>query len=207
MKVIDISRALTPDVAVWPGDQPFTHTWTARIHGGSTVNLSTVQLSTHAGTHADAPLHYLPEGPAIDEIPLLQFVGPCLIIDTENAESINPDHVALNDRARIPRLLFKTRHSTVADTCWDPNLAPILPETVERMGAQGVVLIGTDAPSVDPADSKTLDAHRALARHGIVNLENLALAGVAPGPYNLVALPLKLPGLDAAPVRAVLLQE
>ena len=207
MKVIDISRALTPDVAVWPGDQPFAHTWTARINGESTVNLSAVHLSTHTGTHADAPLHYLPDGVAIDEIPLLQFVGPCLVIDAEDADAISPEHVALNDQRRIPRLLFKTRHSAVADTRWEPNLVPILPETIERMGAQGVVLIGTDAPSVDPVDSKTLDAHRALARHGIVNLENLALGDVAPGRYRLVALPLKMPGLDAAPVRAVLLQE
>ena len=207
MKVIDISRALTPDVAVWPGDQPFAHTWTARIDAGSTVNLSVVRLSTHAGTHADAPLHYLPDGVAIDEIPLLQFVGPCLVIDVGNTKAIYPEHVAENDQRRIPRLLFKTRHSAVADTRWDPNLVPILPTAIERMGAQGVVLVGTDAPSVDPADSKTLDAHKALARHGIVNLENLALNDVAPGRYQLVALPLKLPGLDAAPVRAVLLQE
>ena len=69
------------------------------------------------------------------------------------------------------------------------------------------MLVGTDAPSVDPADSKTLDAHKALARYNIVNLENLLLKDVTPGSYRLVALPLKLPGLDAAPVRAVLLQE
>ena len=207
MKIIDISRALTPDVAVWPGDQPFAYTWTARIDGGSTVNLSALQLSTHTGTHADAPLHYVPDGAAIDGIPLLQFIGPCLIIDTENSDAITPDHVAVNDKARVPRLLFKTRHSTVADTRWDPDLAPILPETIERMGAQGVVLVGTDAPSVDPSDSKTLDAHRALARHSIVNLENLVLRDVPPGRYQLVALPLKLQGLDGSPVRAVLLQE
>ena len=207
MKVIDISRTLTPDVAVWPGDQPFVSTWTLRIHEGSTVNLSALQLSTHTGTHADAPLHYLAEGTAIDEIPLLQFVGPCLVLNTENIKAIGPEHVAENDNLRIPRLLFKTRHSSVADNKWDPDLVPILPAAIDRMAEQGVVLIGTDAPSVDPADSKTLDAHKALARNGIVNLENLALGGVEPGRYELVALPLKVAGLDGAPVRAVLLRE
>ena len=207
MKVIDISRTLTPEVAVWPGDQPFVPTWTMQIREGSTVNLSAVQLSTHTGTHADAPLHYLAEGAAIDEIPLLQFIGPCLVIPIENTDAIGPEHVAENDHRRIPRLLFKTRHSTVADDQWDPDLVPILPAAIDRMGAQGVVLIGTDAPSVDPADSKTLDAHKALARNGIVNLENLSLDGVEPGQYELVALPLKVAGLDGAPVRAVLIHE
>ncbi len=207
MKVIDISRALRPAVAVWPGDQPFEHTWTARIAHGSTVNLSAIHLSTHTGTHADAPLHFLEEGAAIDQVPLLQFIGPCLVIDTGSATAITPELVAANDQQRVPRLLFKTRHSQVADTRWDPDLVPFLPAAIDRMGRQGVVLVGTDAPSVDPADSKTLDAHKALARYNIVNLENLLLKDVTPGSYRLVALPLKLPGLDAAPVRAVLLQE
>ena len=207
MKVIDISRTLTPEVAVWPGDQPFVPTWTLQISGGSTVNLSALQLSTHTGTHADAPLHYLADGAAIDEIPLLQFVGPCLVISIENTNIIGPEHVAENDHLRVPRLLFKTRHSAVADDQWDPDLVPILPAAIDRMAEQGVVLVGTDAPSVDPADSKTLDAHKALARNGIVNLENLSLGGVEPGRYELVALPLKVAGLDGAPVRAVLLHE
>ncbi len=207
MQIIDISRALTPDVAVWPGDQPFAHSWIARLDGGSTVNLSAVALSTHAGTHADAPLHFLRGGLSIDQIPLLQFVGPCLVTEINEGDAIQPEHVAANDASRIPRVLFKTRHSSVPDTRWDPALLPILPATIERLAGQGVVLVGTDSPSVDPADSKTLDAHKALARHGIVNLENLSLGHVAPGVYRLVALPLKLPGLDAAPVRAVLIQE
>ena len=207
MKVIDISRALTARLAVWPGDQPFAPAWTARIEDGSSVNLSSVQFSSHAGTHADAPLHFLKDGISVDEIPLLQFVGSCLVIDAEATPEINTTQVAFNDDRRVPRLLFKTRHSSIPDTQWDSGLVPILPAAVDRMAEQGVVLIGTDAPSVDPVESKTLDAHKALARHGIVNLENLSLRDVAPGPYYLVALPLKLAGLEAAPVRAVLLNE
>lgn len=206
MKIIDISRSLTPDLAVWPGDEPFCSIWNARIEEGDTVNLSTVRMSVHAGTHADAPLHFKAGGASIDEIPLLQFIGPCLLIDINDHDVILPDHVAFNDDMKMPRLLFKTRHSRVADTRWEAEMAPFLPETIDRMGSQGVVLIGTDAPSVDPVDSQTLDAHHALARLGIVNIENLVLKDVAPGPYRLVALPLKVIGLDAAPVRAVLLE-
>lgn len=204
MRIIDISRGLTPDVAVWPGDQPFEQAWTERIAEGSSVNLSSIHLSVHTGSHADAPLHVEEDGVPIDEIPLLQFIGPTLILNATTTHSLTPEDVAPNDAPQLPRVLFKTRHSNVSSTTWDPALVPILPETVERLARQGVVLVGTDAPSVDPVDSKTLDAHKALARHGIVNLENLDLRNVEPGVYWLIALPLKLPGLDAAPVRAVL---
>ena len=204
VKVIDISRALTPETAVWPGDQRVEIAWTARITDGATVNLSALRFSTHAATHADAPRHYEAGGAPVDQIPLLHFVGPCFLINAPDEPTLHPDLVAFNDALRCPRLLFQTRHSTVGDGVWDPELAPLLPETVERMARQGVVLVGTDAPSVDPADSTSLDAHHALARHGIVNLENLALHGVEPGPYWLTALPLKVQGLDAAPVRAAL---
>lgn len=203
-KVIDISRTLTPATAVWPGDQPVEIAWTARIADGATVNLSAIRFSTHAATHADAPRHYEVDGAPIEELPLLHFVGPCFVINARKERALHPALVTFNDALRCPRLLFRTRHSDVGDGVWDPDLAPILPETVERMARQGVVLVGTDAPSVDAADSTSLDAHHALARHGIVNLENLALDGVEAGPYWLSALPLKVQGLDAAPVRAVL---
>jgi arylformamidase len=87
---------------------------------------------------------------------------------------------------------------------WAPNVTPLLAETVAALDDAGVVLVGTDAPSVDPVDSTALPAHHALCDAGIVNLENLALADVPPGRYELMALPLRILGADAAPVRAVL---
>lgn len=207
MNIIDISRTLAPGTAVWPGDQPFVYTWAARLDEGETVNLSTIQMSSHAGTHLDAPLHYLPQGASVDEIPLLQLAGPCLVIEAKEASCISPDTVAVNDELQIPRLLFKTNHSDLSDTEWSDDVAFFEVATIERMAEQGVILIGTDAPSVDSVDSKSLDAHKALARHGIVNLENLSLMTVEPGMYQLVALPLKVMGLDAAPVRAILIDE
>ena len=205
MRIHDITRSLTPETAVWPGDTPFTQRWTSRIDQESPVNLSAATFSLHAGTHADAPLHFLADGAAIDAVPLSRFIGPVWVVEVaREAEAITPDHVRAVEDVR--RVLFKTRSSDVPDTEWDPHFIPILPETVAYLGGRGAVLVGTDAPSVDPHDSKALPAHKALARHGIVNLENLALGGVAPGPYRLIALPLKLCGLDAAPVRAILVE-
>ena len=205
MKIYDITRALTPETAVWPGDAPFTHRWTSRIDEGGAVNLSAVQLSLHAGTHADAPLHFLDGGDAIDAIPLDRFIGLAVVVAVEaDVDAIRPRHLEALPPGEVRRVLFKTRHSAVPDVRWDPHFPPILPETAHALGRRGVVLVGTDAPSMDPHDSKALPAHRALAEHGIVNLENLALAAVPPGAYRLIALPLKLQGLDAAPLRAVL---
>jgi arylformamidase len=206
MDLYDISRTLSAELAVWPGDQPFQPTWSARIGRDSVVNVGAVRLSTHAGTHADAPLHFEAGGLAIDQVPLLQFIGPAYVHHTTD-DPVRPGDLAAVDLRRYPRLLLRTRHSDVPDAVWDEALVPLLPETIDFLGEQGVVLVGTDAPSVDPADSTTLAAHHALARWNIINLENLVLREVPAGGYFLVALPLKLAGLDAAPVRAVLLPE
>lgn len=202
-KIIDVSRALAEGIAVWPGDAPFALNPTARIAEESTVNLNAVAMSLHTGTHADAPLHVEAEGAPLDALPLSAFIGPAQLLDARGAEAIRPSH--LPDGPLAPRVLFKTDSSDVPDTTWAPDFAPILPATVETLAARGVVLVGTDAPSVDPAESTDLPAHHALVRHGIVNLENLVFRGVAPGRYWLAALPLRLVGVDASPVRAVLL--
>jgi arylformamidase len=100
------------------------------------------------------------------------------------------------------RVLVRTY--TKAPTTWDPDFAAFAPETIAWLASLGVTLVGIDTPSVDPADSKTLDSHQQLLRHDMRVLENLVLDDVAPGDYELIALPLKLTGADAAPVRAIL---
>src|SRR5690606_19027658 len=105
------------------------------------------------------------------------------------------------------RILFKTHQSLRADDEWDSNFPPVDPDLVEALSAEGVLLLGTDAPSVDPYESKTLTSHHALARQGIHILENLRLQGVPEGEYLLVAAPLKLEGMDGAPVRALLIAD
>ncbi len=169
------------------------------------MTLHAVSMSLHTGTHADAPMHVEKDGASIDTLPLSAFLGPAQVIDARGAGAIGSSHVPDGDLA--PRVLFKTDSSDVPDTTWSPDFAPILPETIEALAARGAVLIGTDAPSVDPAGSEALPAHHALVRHGIVNLENLLLRGVAPGRYWLAALPIRFVGVDAAPVRAVLIGE
>lgn len=170
---------------------------------GSSVNLSALSMSLHAGTHADSPLHVSDDGAATDALPLDAYMGTAEVVAVDG-DAVRPADV---DAVTAPRVLFKTVASDVASTTWSDDFPPILPETVAAMAARDVVLTGTDAPSVDPVDSKDLRAHHALFQAGIVNLENLNLHGVSPGRYLLVAFPLHVPGADAAPVRAVLIDD
>ena len=210
MALIDISRSVSPATAVWPGDQEVQWTWTARRNEGeSSVNLGSLRLSTHTGTHVDAPLHVKPQGEATDDLPLDSFVGPARVVDvTANAPSIRPEHVNQHvnqlDGPSPERVLFKTSSGVSPDDEWPDAVVPIHPDTIHALADAGVSLVGTDAPSVDPLDSTDLPAHHALLDTGIVNLEGLVLTDVPPGRYELIALPLKIVGGDAAPVRAVL---
>ncbi len=206
MKIYDISRTISPAIAVWPGDQPFQQIWTMRISQGAAVNVAAITLSTHTGTHADAPYHTDDEGLDVARLPLEPFIGPAVVIEVRDAKRIGIEHVQGIGVARTQRVLFKSDVSGFPDDRWPEAFRPIAPELVEYLGERGVRLVGTDAPSVDPMESRTLDAHKILARYGIVNLENLQLTDVPPGEYELIALPLKLEGLDASPIRAVLLE-
>jgi arylformamidase len=129
------------------------------------------------------------------------FVGPAEVVDVTGVEVVKPSHVS---DLTADRLLLKTDASTLAEEEWPDRITSIAPETVSMLAEEGVVLLGTDAPSVDPLDSTDLPAHHALIDAGILNLEGLRLSDVPPGSYSLLALPLKLEGADAAPIRAVL---
>lgn len=202
MALIDISRTISPATAVWPGDQDVRWTWTARLdRDNSSVNLGSIQLSTHAGTHVDAPYHVAEEGRTTEDLPLSSFIGPVQVVKVGDSPSIRPEHV---EEVNAERVLFKTKASFLPDDEWPDSIVPLGVDTIQRLSADGTVLVGTDAPSVDPLDSTALPAHHGLIEAGIVHLEGLSLKGVPPGHYHLLALPLKIPNGDAAPVRAVL---
>ncbi|RME50214.1 MAG: arylformamidase [Caldilineae bacterium] len=208
--LIDITRPVTPDLQVWPGDTPYSATYVMRLAAGDSCNVSAITMSAHTGSHADAPYHFVEDGPRMAEMPLDAYMGPATVIDLTQAlpegGPILPEHLAGVDLDRIERLLVKSRTSFVPHHEWDRKTVYLAVETAHLLGAHGVRLFGTDAPSVDHQDSLTLDAHKALHRRGVVILENLYLRDVAPGDYELIALPLKLDN-DGSPVRAVLRKE
>lgn len=201
-RIIDISQPVDASIGVWPGDTPFSSEFMWDMGAGATCNVSRIVTSPHNGTHADAPLHFLPGTPGIGEVPLRPYLGPCRVVDGPREGQILPEHLDGIDLAHTPRVLVRTHQS--ANTGFRRDFVSLSIEAARGLADQGAQLIGLDTPSMDPFDSKTMDAHHALLGAGVAILENLALADVEPGIYELIALPLRWPGLDASPVRAVL---
>ena len=202
-KLWDISPAITPQTPPFPGDEPYSQRWTARIGPGCPVNLSAITMSPHVGAHADAPLHYADGERPIGAVDLAPYLGPCRVIHAiDRGPLIRPQHLAHAAEALPPRVLVRT--CIAAPTAWSPEFASFAPETIVWLAGLGVKLVGIDSQSVDPADSKTLDSHQALLRHDLRVLENLVIDAVPAGDYELIALPLKLAEACASPVRAVL---
>jgi arylformamidase len=202
--MIDITRPLGVDTAAWPGDTPFQLEWALHLSRGDTVSVSRITLSPHVGTHADAPAHYAVGGGTTDGFDVGAFLGPVRLIDLRGAEAITA--LALGERAALgsARLLVRILEQVRAEEFVD-EFPPLAPEGAEALVASGLKLYGTDAPSVDPVDSAAMSAHRVLGAAGVPILENLDLTRAEPGDYDLVALPTKLSGAEASPVRAVLL--
>ena len=202
--LIDISQVLNPSLPGWPGEPGFAMSACARITADCPVNTAALSLSTHAGTHADAPLHYDPQGADSAGSALDAYVGRCVVLDVRGCGvRVEPQDVAWDAIGDASRVLFRT-YDRFPHRAWDDASTAIAAETIERLGAIGVVLVGTDAASLDPQHSKTMDAHHAVRRHGMRILEGLVLDDVPPGEYELIALPLRIAGADASPVRAVL---
>lgn len=199
----DITPLVTPALAVWPGDTPLSREVLMDIARGESVTLSTLRATVHLGAHADAPSHYLRDGATIESRDLTHYVGPCQVIDVRARRGAPFGVRDLAGDVTEPRVLFRT--GTFPDpNNWNRDFAAIDPALIEHLAARGVITVGLDSPSVDLQDSKDLPAHHAIGRHDMAILEGLALAHVPAGRYELIALPLRLAGFDASPVRAVL---
>jgi arylformamidase len=200
----DISIALRDGTPEWPGDTPFACRWASLIAKGESVNVSAFVGSPHVGTHADAPMHVRDGWPGSHELPLDAFVGPATLVDiSAHAGVIEADALTFDADVHGERLLLRTGRSIAGGQF--PSDWPTLSEACVRvLLGRGLRLLGVDAPSVDPRDSKTLPVHHMLFSGNAYILENLDLRRVPPGRYELLALPLKLMALDAAPVRAAL---
>jgi arylformamidase len=195
---IDVSRPLDPATPVWPGDRPFL--LDRRVADG--VAVSSFSASCHIGTHLDAPGHIDTTAGGVETISLDRLIGSAEVIAV-TAELIAPEHLPAGWRPAAPRVLLRTDSHPLGAPI-GRGFAAVDARLVHWLADRGVELVGIDTPSVDPFDSDALPAHRALLERGMTWIEGLWLGGVAPGRYELVALPMAIAGADAAPVRAVL---
>lgn len=203
-KIWDISQTLRHNIPVWPGDTNYHSNQHWVMDSQCPVNVGAVTLSTHTGTHADAPVHYDAKGKAINDISLEPYLGSCLLIDATHAgDLVYPKHIIDQLPDAVERVILRTFQVFPHDQ-WVSNFTAIAAETIDLIASRGARLIGVDSPSLDPETSKNLNAHHAVKRHGMAILEGLVLDEIPEGQYELIALPLKLENMDASPVRALL---
>jgi arylformamidase len=201
--IYDITPPVSERLQVWPGDTPPSREVLCDLSRGDNLTLSTLHATVHLGAHADAPSHYGADAPAIDQRGLDYYLGPCQVVRVAVGRGRRVTPEDMKGAVQAERVLIAT--GTYPDPKrFNEDFAALTPELVESLHRRGVKLVGIDTPSVDPFDSKDLPAHRAFLRCDMAILEGLVLSDVPEGLYELIALPLRLVGFDASPVRAVL---
>ena len=200
----DISPVIDHNMSVFPGDIPFKRSISMSFEKDDHLTLSSIQTTLHIGSHTDAPIHYHPDGKGMSEVSLDFYLGPCQVIAAQNATNgvITKNDIDF-DQIKSKRLLFKTE-SFPDHQKWTNDFWGIDPLLIKSLAQKNICLIGIDTPSIDPATSKDLPSHHQVYQHNLAILEGITLVGVPPGHYDLIALPLKIRGADASPVRAIL---
>jgi len=204
MEIYDISQTLCRGIARWPGDPEFQHRWVTRIRDGDGSNVSAIDMCVHTGTHIDAPFHLNDSGSEIASVPLSHFIGAARVFSVDAEKCITAADLSMLDWKGVKRVLFKTRSSGQPEHSFNQNFIYLDVGACEFLEEIGILLVGTDAPSVDAFDSADLPSHRVLLQRGIIILEGARLERVPAGDYELICLPLKIAGSDGSPVRAIL---
>ncbi|ARD48235.1 arylformamidase [Sporosarcina sp. P37] len=199
---MDITQPLNQHIAEWPGDTPFSYEVAISKKQSGSVNIGKLTMSTHIGTHTDAPFHYDDEGLKILELPVELYIGKACLVDVTGVERVMRADLEAVDFGGAERILLKTG-SHPAPSQFPEQFTVIGEDVGPLLKERGVRLIGVDTPSVDAEDSKELPGHHSLYRNGVMIIENLVLHSLESGLYELIALPLALEEADGSPVRAV----
>jgi arylformamidase len=215
-RIHDITVPFSEAVPTWPTHPASSVEPMTRIARGDRSNVSRVSISSHAGTHLDANWHFIDDGRRLLDIPLDRWCGPCWVAAIpDDVPVVGPDHL---EAAGIPegveRLLLRTRNSRDW-AAWDGTTPLPFREDyvgVNPAGAQwlldrGTRMIGIDYLSVGPYGPENKVTHTLLLGNDVLIVETLDLSRIAPGPYELICLPLKLAIGDGAPCRAILVEQ
>jgi arylformamidase len=205
MRYYDVTLPILDGMPVYPGDPAVSVRPHARIADGAPVNLSVFTLGSHAGTHVDAPHHFLDDAGGVDRIRPEALIGPARVAEVSGAGDLDAESIRPLLGGGCRRLLFKTRNSARPPAeRYLPGYAALTADAALLLAEAGLLLVGLDGPSADGSDAEDAPAHRTLLHAGVVILENLALAAVPTGEYDLICLPLLVPGADGAPARVIL---
>ncbi|GGD04130.1 kynurenine formamidase [Thalassobacillus devorans] len=205
MKIIDISMTLDKTTPPWPGDERYNYSLTWSMQETGAVNVGSIKMSNHTGTHVDAPFHYASAGLKIADLPLERFHGIALVVDVSGKKTVEAKDLQDTDLTGISKLILQTK-SWQDRSEFPPSYTVLGEDLGSFLKANGIDLVGVDTPSVDPETSKELKAHHSLHKNDVLILEGLVLDHVKAGIYELNAFPLKMTEADGSPVRAVLKQ-
>ena len=210
MIIHDISLPISQSLIVWPGDPPVKIVQPQHLDWGDTCTVSHLEMGSHTGTHVDAPAHFIRGGAGVDELDLYALVGPAHVTWAQTADVLSAEVLhSLEIPPETKRLLFRTRNSDRwhgDETAFAPDFVAVTESGARWLVERGIRLVGIDYLSIGPLDDP-VPAHEVLLHAGVIVVEGLNLDGVAPGPYQLVCLPLKLQGGDGAPARAILIED
>jgi len=203
---LDISVPVRTGMVHWPGDPPVDIRRIKSIGKDSSCNLTHMSLGAHTGTHMDAPLHFLPEGDAMETVPLDAVIGPCRVLELRHPTAITVEELRPYRLRAGERILCKTRNSARAwkSDAFDTEFVHIPKATAQYLADRRIRTIGVDYLSVGGYKKDGRETHQILLGAKVWIIEGLNLARIKPGRYDLICLPLKLVGADGAPARAVL---
>ena len=205
---IDVTTPLDSSTPVYAGDPPMRFVFVKQMKNGDPLTLSSYSLGAHSGTHVDAPMHFVRDGASIDQVALDRLVGPARVIDIpDSVQAIDAAELQRHHWRGAARILFRTRSS---DRRWmttpefHRDFAYIAPDAAQLLADAGVKLVGVDYLSAEKFGAPVARTHQILLGRGIPIVEGLDLQTVRPGDYDLVILPLRVVGHEAAPARAML---
>jgi arylformamidase len=205
MRIYDISVPLSPTLACYPGDPSVEVTPVAQLAQGDAANVSRVTLSSHSGTHLDAPRHFFAHGTTVDALDLEILLGPARVCLVTPAPHITADDLRSLELEGVKRVLFKTTNGALWDLPgFHPNYVALTASAAQLLVDMGIQLVGIDYLSIDAFERQDFPVHRILLGAHVLILEGLDLRVVPPGDYELIVLPLRLQDGDGAPARVIL---
>lgn len=204
-KFIDITVPLSADLPTFPGDPAFQIDATHQMGKGDSYNVGRMTLGTHAGTHVDAPFHFIDGGSTVDELPLEILIGKVRVVDLLGRDSVERADLEALDLREDLRVLLKTRNSgLLRQPAFEEDYVYLSPDAATYLAQVGIKLVGFDYLSIEKFGSKDYAAHVALLEAGVVIVEGLDLSEIEPGEYDMVCMPLRIAGADGSPARVVL---
>lgn len=210
MKLYDISLPISNDLPVWPGDPSVSLMMTSSILKGDQCNITKIQMGAHAGTHIDAPYHFLKDGATIGTIPIETFIGSCFVVELDAEVLIEKKDFQKYNLNGHSRILIKTRNSELWAnniSSFDTNYVSLGIDAAQYLVEMKTILVGIDYLSIESFQSDGCPVHKLLLKNNITVLEGLNLSGVKAGVYELICMPLKLQGCEGAPARVLLREE